>query len=276
LAATSSELESVHVRLFLESLFLRYGYDFRGYAYPSIRRRVLRLLKLEGLEDIPALQNRVLEEPKSLDRVLHGLTIHVTAMYRDPEFYKRIRASVVPILRTYPYVRIWVAGCASGEEVYSLAILLHEENLYRRCRIYGTDISESVVQSAKVGTFPLSAMKEYTANYIRSGGKEDFSSYYSADAQSAVFRPWLRENVVFAQHNLVTDGSPNEFNVIFCRNVMIYFTSELQARVHRLLHSSLVRLGVLGLGRRESLRFTPHEDAYEAIDSQERLFKKVS
>jgi chemotaxis protein methyltransferase CheR len=272
----ASELESVHVKLFLESLHLRYGYDFRGYAYPSIRRRILRLVELEQLTTIPDLQSRVLRDPACLERVLHALTIHVTAMYRDPEFYEQVRTVVVPMLRTYPFVRIWVAGCASGEEVYSLAILLYEENLYQRCRMYGTDISESVVKKAKAGVFPLSAMKDYTANYIRAGGKEDFSTYYTADAGGAVFRPWLRENVVFAQHNLVTDGSPNEFNLIFCRNVMIYFTGELQSHVHRLLHSSLVRLGVLALGRRESLRFTPHEGEYETIDSKQRIFKKVT
>lgn len=272
----STELETVHIKLFLESLFLRYGYDFRGYAYPSIRRRILRLVQLEGLKTISALQSRVLEDPECMERVLHALTIHVTAMYRDPDFYERFRTGVVPILRTYPFVRIWVAGCASGEEVYSLAILLHEENLYERCRIYGTDLSESVVQKAKAGVFPLAQMKDYTANYIRAGGREDFSSYYTAQSDGAIFRSWLRDNVVFAQHNLVTDGSPNEFNLIFCRNVMIYFTAELQGHVHRLFHSSLIRLGVLALGRRESLRFTPHEDDYEAIDAKQRLFKKVS
>jgi chemotaxis protein methyltransferase CheR len=233
------------------------------------------LVALEDANTIPALQARVLDEPACLERVLHGLTIHVTAMYRDPEFYAEVRAKVVPVMRTYPFVRIWVAGCASGEEVYSLAILLHEEKLYQRCRVYGTDISESVVQKAKAGIFPLAAMKDYTANYIRAGGREDFSTYYTASAQGAVFRPWLQDNVVFAQHNLVTDGSPNEFNIIFCRNVMIYFTSELQAHVHRLLYASLVRLGVFALGRRESLRFTPHETEYEAIDGKQRLFKKV-
>lgn len=272
---TASELESVHVKLFLESLFLRYGYDFRGYAYPSIRRRILRLVTLEHLTSIPDLQARVLRDAACLERVLHGLTIHVTSMYRDPEFYEGVRATVVPLLRTYPFVRIWVAGCASGEEVYSLAILLHEENLYGKCRIYGTDISESVVQKAKAGIFPLAAMKDYTANYIRAGGKEDFSTYYAADSSGAVFRPWLRENVVFAQHNLVTDSSPNEFNLIFCRNVMIYFASALQARVHGLLYSSLVRLGMLAIGRRESLRFTPHENEYQALDAKQRLFRKV-
>jgi chemotaxis protein methyltransferase CheR len=272
---TASELEPVHVKLFLESLFLRYGYDFRGYAYPSIRRRILRLVALERLTSIPDLQARVLNDPACMERVLHTLTIHVTAMYRDPEFYEQVRTTVVPVLRTYPFVRIWVAGCASGEEVYSLAILLHEENLYKKCRLYGTDISESMVQKANAGVFPLSAMKDYTANYIRAGGREDFSSYYAADAKGAVFRPWLRENIVFAQHNLVTDGSPNEFNLIFCRNVMIYFTSELQARVHRLLYSSLVRLGILAVGQRESLRFTPHENDYQAIDRKQKLFKKV-
>jgi chemotaxis protein methyltransferase CheR len=272
---TASELEAVHVKLFLESLFLRYGYDFRGYAYPSMRRRILRLVTLEEVADIADLQARVLKEPACLERVLHSLTIHVTAMFRDPDFFQQVRAKVVPMLRTYPFVRIWVAGCASGEEVYSLAILLHEEDLYQRCRIYGTDISESVVQKAKAGIFPLAAMKDYTANYIRAGGTEDFSKYYTADGVGAAFRPWLRDNVVFAQHNLVTDGSPNEFTLIFCRNVMIYFTSELQARVHTLLYTSLVRLGVLAMGRRESLRFTPHEHDYEPIDGKQRLFKKV-
>jgi chemotaxis protein methyltransferase CheR len=271
----ASELEAVHVKLFLENLFLRYGYDFRGYAYPSIRRRILRMVTLEGARGISELQSRVMDDPACLERVLHGLTIHVTAMYRDPDFYEQVRAKIMPVMRTYPFVRIWVAGCASGEEVYSLAIVLHEESLYQRCRIYGTDISESVVQKAKTGIFPLAAMKDYTANYIRAGGKEDFSKYYTAGTQGAVFRPWLRDNIVFAQHNLVTDGSPNEFNIIFCRNVMIYFTNELQARVHRLLYGSLVRLGVLGLGRRESLRFTPHEHDYEPIDGKQRLFKRV-
>jgi chemotaxis protein methyltransferase CheR len=275
LVDAAPDLEAVYVKLFLESVFLRCGYDFRGYAYPSIRRRILRLVTLEQLTSIQELQARVLDDAACLERALHALTIHVTAMYRDPEFYERIRTTVVPVLRTYPFVRIWVAGCSSGEEVYSLAILLHEENLYERCRIYGTDISESVVQKAQAGIFPLSTMKDYTANYIRSGGKEDFSRYYTAGAQGAVFRPWLRENVVFAQHNLVSDSSPNEFNLIFCRNVMIYFTSELQRQVHRLLYSSLVRLGVLALGRRESLRFTPHEGDYEAIDRTERLFRRV-
>jgi chemotaxis protein methyltransferase CheR len=241
-----------------------------------MRRRIIRLVSLERLSSIPELQARLLADPQCLDRALHALTIHVTAMYRDPEFYQQVRAKVVPVLRTYPFVRIWVAGCASGEEVYSLAILLHEADLYRRCRIYATDISESVVKTAKAGIFPLSAMKDYTAGYIRSGGKEDFSMYYSAGAEGAVFRSWLRENVVFAQHNLVTDGSLNEFNLIFCRNVMIYFTTELQARVHRLLYSSLARLGVLGIGRRESLRFTPHENDYEAIDGKERIYKRVN
>ena len=274
--AVAAELEAVQVRLFLENLFLRYGYDFRGYAYPSMRRRILRLVELERVTSIPALQARVLDDPECLERVLHALTIHVTAMFRDPDFYVSFRTSVVPLLRTYPFVRIWVAGCASGEEVYSLAILLHEEKLYDRCRMYGTDLSESVIQKAKGGVFPLSQMKEYTANYIRAGGKEDFSSYYSAQADGALFRPWLRDNVVFAQHNLVTDGSPNEFNLIFCRNVMIYFTTELQAHVHRLFYASLTRLGVLSLGTRESLRFTPHEQDYESIDSKQRIFKKVS
>jgi len=199
----------------------------------------------------------------------------VTSMFRDPSFYVAFREQVVPLLRTYPFVRIWHAGCSSGEEVYSMAILLEEEGLYKRCRLYATDLSETVLKRAKAGVFPLAPMREYTENYQRAGGKRAFSDYYTARYQQVLFRPALQENLVFAQHNLVTDSAFNDFNVVLCRNVMIYFNQALQRRVHELLHASLVRLGVLGLGRRESLRFTSHEASYQVVDASEQLYRRV-
>lgn len=275
-AEADNALEAVEIKLLLEAIFLRYGFDFRDYSYPSIRRRILKAMAAENLESISGLQARVMHDEPSLQRLLQALTIHVTAMFRDPTFYLSFRQNVVPMLRTYPFIRIWHAGCSSGEEVYSMAILMHEEGLLERCRIYATDISDDVLRIARAGVFRLSAMKENTDNYIRAGGKRAFSEYYTADSENVIFRPFLKENLVFAAHNLVTDGSPNEFNVIVCRNVMIYFNQSLQERVHRLMYDSLVRLGLLALGRKESIRFTPFEHCYEEIDRNERLYRKVS
>jgi chemotaxis protein methyltransferase CheR len=269
-----AELEVVEVNLLLEAIFQHYGYDFRDYAFASIRRRLRARVGAEGLKSISGLQERVLHDPGCLERLLSGLTVHVTSMFRDPSFYLAFRQKVLPLLRTYPFTRIWHAGCSTGEEVYSLAILLHEEGAYDRCRIYATDLSEKVLANAKEGLFPLGAMKEYTENYQRAGGKVPFSEYYTAQYGNALFRSSLRDNIVFAQHNLVTDGPFNEFNVILCRNVMIYFNKSLQDRVHGLIHGSLARLGVLGLGLRETIRLSPHEQDYEALDAAERIYRK--
>jgi chemotaxis protein methyltransferase CheR len=275
-ADTGSEFEAVEIKLLLEGIFRHYGYDFRNYAPASIRRRILGRVQAESSKSVSGLQDRVFQEPACMERLLLALTVHVTSMFRDPSFYIAFREKVVPLLATYPFARIWHAGCSSGEEVYSLAIILKEEGIHERCRIYATDLSETVLRSAKEGLFPLAAMKEYTENYQKAGGKAAFSEYYTARDHHALFQPSLRENIVFAPHNLVTDGSFNEFNVILCRNVMIYFNKSLQERVHRLLHQSLARLGVLGLGRKESLRFTPHESSYQALDDSERLYRKVT
>jgi chemotaxis protein methyltransferase CheR len=210
-----------------------------------------------------------------MERLLLDLSINVTAMYRDPSFYVAFRQKIVPALRTYPFTRIWVAGCSTGEEVYSLAILLQEEEVYDRTRIYATDINEAVIERARSGVFPLDKMREYTQNYIKAGGTRAFSEYYLAKYDGAQFQRSLIENVVFAQHNLVSDRSFNEFNVIICRNVMIYFDRALQDRVHRLFYESLVTFGVLGLGHKESIRFSPHEDAFEELDPNEKLYRKV-
>jgi chemotaxis protein methyltransferase CheR len=272
--APSVELETIEIKLLLEGIFQRYGYDFRDYAPASLRRRVIAQMETERVDTISALQERVLHDPAVLDRLLLTLSIQVTSMFRDPTFYRAFREKVVPLLRTYPFLRVWHAGCATGEEVFSMAVVLHEEGLLDHCRIYATDISDVALSRARTGVFPLASMREYTENYLKAGGKGEFSQYYTANYDRAIFRSWLQDNVVFAQHNLVTDSSPNEFHVIVCRNVMIYFNRELQARVHQLFFGSLVRLGVLAIGRKEAMRFTPHEKDYEELDESERIYRK--
>jgi chemotaxis protein methyltransferase CheR len=269
------ELEELEVELLLEAIFRRYGFDFRDYAPASLKRRLWRRIRHEGLESVSGLQERVLHDPQVMERLLLDLSVNVTAMFRDPTFYLAFREKVVPLLRTYPFTRIWVAGCSTGEEVFSLAILLVEEGLYDRARIYATDINAVVLEHAKAGVFPLDKMQEYTQNYIRAGGDRSFSEYYVARYDGALFSRSLLENVVFAQHNLVSDRAFNEFNAILCRNVMIYFDRSLQNRVHELFYESLERLGVLALGHKESLRFTPREMSYEDLDGPERLYRKV-
>src|ERR671937_1755963 len=225
------DLEEIELHLLLEGVYRRYGFDFREYAPASLRRRVWRRMRAEGLATIAGLTEKLLHDPPTMERLLLDLSINVTAMFRDPSFYVAFRAKVVPLLRTYPFTRIWVAGCSTGEEVYSLAILLQEEAVYERARIYATDINESVLDQARAGVFPLDKMQEYTQNYIRAGGKRAFSEYYVAAYDGAQFRRSLLENVIFAQHNLVQDSAFNEFHLIVCRNVMIYFDKQLQDHV---------------------------------------------
>src|ERR671937_1833864 len=239
------DLEEIELHLLLEGVYRRYGFDFREYAPASLRRRVWRRMRAEGRTTIAGLTEKLLHDSATMERLLLDLSINVTSMFRDPSFYVAFRRAVVPLLRTYPYTRIWVAGCSTGEEVYSLAILLQEEGLYERTRIYATDLNESVLERARAGVFPLEKMQEYTHNYIRAGGTRAFSEYYVAAYDGAQFDRSLIENVVFAQHNLVSDRSFNEFNVIVCRNVMIYFDRSLQNHVHGLFYESLAHLGVL-------------------------------
>jgi chemotaxis protein methyltransferase CheR len=274
-AAQRDDVDEIELALLLEGVYRRYGFDFREYAPASLRRRVWRRVHAEGLSTISALQDKLLHDSACMERLLLDLSINVTAMYRDPTFYVTFREKVVPLLRTYPFTRIWVAGCSTGEEVYSLAILLAEEGVYERTRIYATDINESVLDRARAGVFPLDKMREYTENYIKAGGQRAFSEYYLAKYDGAQFQRSLVENVVFAQHNLVSDRSFNEFNVVVCRNVMIYFDRALQDRVHRLFYESLTMFGVLALGAKESIKFSPFEDRFEDLDANERLYKKV-
>ncbi len=272
---TQPDLEAVEIQLLLDGLFRHYGVDFRDYSYPSIRRRIRNMMIDEKLSTISALQERLLHDPSCMERFLLAVSVHVSSMFRDPPFFANFRAAVVPLLRTYPYVRIWHAGCSTGEEVYSLAILLSEEGLLERSKLYATDHNESVLRKARQGIYPLSAMKLYTDNYIKSGGKRSFSEYYTAKYEHAIFAPALSSNVVFAQHNLVGDRSFNEFNVIMCRNVLIYFNKTLQARVHKLFYESLCQLGVLALGDRESIKFSPYEDCFKELVGESKFYQRV-
>ena len=269
------DLEEVEIHLLTEGIYRHYGFDFRDYSMPSLRRRIWKRIYAEGLSTISGLVEKVLHDPACMERLLLDLSINTTAMFRDPTFYLAFRQKVVPMLRTYPFVRIWHAGCSTGEEVYSMAILLQEEGLYDRCRIYATDINEAVLQKAKAGIFPIATMQENTSNYIAGGGKGTFSEYYTARYDHAIFRPTLRENVVFAQHNLVTDASFNHFNVIFCRNVLIYFNNALQERVQHLFLDSLEMFGILGLGKKETVRYTSVAASFDELDGEERLYRRV-
>ncbi len=269
------DLEELELKLLLEAVYQHYGYDFREYASASIRRRMWRRMIEEGLATLSGLQERVLHDPACMDRLLLDLSVNVTSMFRDPTFYAAMRDKIVPLLRTYPFIRIWNPGCSTGEETYSLAILLREEGLESRTRIYATDINGVVVQRAKEGLFPLERMQEFAENYLRYGGRRSFSDYYKLYGDRALFDSTLLEKAVFAQHNLVSDSSFNEFNLIVCRNVMIYFGRALQDKVHGLFYRSLARSGVLALGHKESIRFTSHADAYEELDGEEKLYRRI-
>ena len=273
-AAYDKELERIEIELLLEGVYRRYGFDFRSYAYSSLKRRIWKRMQQEGFQRVSELYDRVLHDPMVMEKLLLDLSVNVTSMFRDPGFYLAFREKVVPLLRTYPFIRIWHAGCSTGEEVYSMAILLQEERLYDRARIYATDINEVVLARAHEGIFPLEKMQEYTQNYLKAGGTRSFSEYYTAAYDGARFHAALTRNVVFSQHNLVTDGSFAEFNVVVCRNVMIYFDRKLQNRVHRLFYESLARFGVLALGNKETLRFTEFEDSYEVLDAREKIYRR--
>ena len=261
--------------MLLEAIFQHYGYDFRKYARGSLRRRLWRRVDAEGLKTISGLQERVLHNPVAMEALLMDLSVNVTAMFRDPSFYVALREKVFPLLRTYPFVRIWNAGCSTGEEVYSIAILLREEGLLDRARIYATDINEQVLERAGEAVIALDRMQTFTQNYERAGGSEVFSQYYKAEGDQARIDPDLLRNVVFAHHNLVSDRSFNEFHLIICRNVMIYFDKELQDEVHGLFLQSLVKLGILALGNKESIRFSSVASRYEELDREEKIYRRA-
>lgn len=269
------ESEAIELDLLLDGIYRRYGYDFRNYSKSSLKRRLEKCLHEENLESLSGLLARVLHDPACMERVIENLSVDVTAMFRDPQFWRAFKEKVCPLLYTYPHVRIWIAGCATGEEVYSLAILLHEDGLLEKSTLYATDINGKALARAKDGIFPLRSMKDYSANYIEAGLAGSFSDYFTAKYNNAIMNQDLRNKIVWAQHNLVTDVSFNEFNVILCRNVMIYFNRTLQARVHDLIYDSLARSGIIGIGLREMLKFTSHENDYEPVAEDVRLYRKV-
>jgi chemotaxis protein methyltransferase CheR len=267
-------LEDLELELLLEALHRRHGFDFRGYALASLRRRVWRRVELDGLGTITALTDRVLHDDDTLARLMRDLSINVTEMFRDPGFHRALRELAFPLLRTYPFVRVWNAGCSTGEEAYSVAIALDEAGLLDRSRIYATDMNEGALAQARTGAFPLERMQAYTENYQRAGGERAFSEYYVARAGNAVFHERLARNVVFAQHNLATDRSFNEFHLIICRNVMIYFGRDLQRHVHELFLDSLDPLGLLGLARKQAIQPPELASRYEPLEPTEKLFRR--
>ena len=272
----SEEIERIEIELLLEAVFRYYGYDFRNYAFPFIQRRISHRVCKENLASISALQEKVLRDSEVMGELLSDFSINVTEMFRDPSFFKSFRTKIIPLVKDYPEIRIWHVGCSSGEEVYSMAILLHEEGIYEKTRMFATYLNKIVLEKEKKGTFPLDRMQLYTKNYIEAGGKRAFSEYYKAVDDKVFFHTFLQKNVVFAQHNLVTDQSFNEFDIIICRNVFIYFDKVLQNHVHTLLYNSLCPSGFLGLGKREGIKFTSDEHCYGEFDASEKLYRKIN
>lgn len=270
-----AELEDLEIQLLLEGVHRYYGFDFRSYAIAAIKQQISALLQADQLSSISRLQEKILHEPTYMERFLLNLSTQATGMFSDPTFYQTFRTQVIPLLRTYPSIRIWLPGCSTGEEVYSIAILLWEAGIYQRCRIYATDFNETLVLKAKAGIFSLDQMQHYGSLYRQTGGKQQFSDYYAVSYDSAIIHPYLKENIVFATHNLVTDASFNEFNVILCRNVFVYFNPQLQTRVHQLFHESLRRFGILGLGPQETLKFSPYQQCYKPMETQAHLYRRV-
>ena len=273
--AQIEDTESIEVQLFLEGIYRKYGYDFRDYSLAHVTRRILSRVSLLGLRNITELLSLVLYDKVAFQKFLLDLSVNVTEMFRDPSYYRALRREVIPVLRTYPFIKVWHAGCSSGEEVYSTAILLSEEGLYDRSQIYATDFNQVVLQQAQDGIFPLASMKGYTTNYLAAGGERSFSDYYTADYDSAVMESRLKQRIVFADHNLVTDGVFGEMQVIVCRNVLIYFNHRLQNRVVGLFAESLCSGGFLCLGLKESLTFMGDRNRFIPVSEPERIFRKV-
>jgi len=273
--ATNSKIEEIEIKLLLEGVCLRYGYDFREYALAPLRRSIAAGMAGEGVTTISAYQERLLHDAECMQRFLSGVGVNVTSMFREGDVLRTFREDVIPKLRTYPSVRIWVAGCATGEEVYSIAIILEEEGLHQRSRIYATDMNEHSLAFARAGTYPLDRVRIDEGGYVESGGRGRFSDFYTAVGHKARLRHELQSNVTWARHNLVTDGSFNEFHLILCANVLIYFKPSLQERAHRLFYDSLIRSGYLALGQRESLVFCPESSRYEQLHAGVNLFHKV-
>lgn len=264
----------IEIPLLLEAVYLKYGYDFRKYSRSHIKRRLLHRLALCNLDSISQIQDKVLRSKEFFIELLADLSINVTEMFRDPEFYTSFRNNVIPNLKTYPFIKIWHAGCSTGEEVYSFAILLREEGILDRCQIYATDFNRSVLETAKQGIYPIRNIEQFDRNYLKSGGKTQLSDFYTRKYGSIKLDQSLVKKVVFADHNLVTDSVFAEVNLIICRNVLIYFNRDLQNKVIDLFHESLSSSGHLCLGSKESLKFTSKEYCFTGVDEKQKIYKK--
>lgn len=265
----------IELRLLIEAIYLRYSQDFRDYSVASLKRRVLHAQEQLGYPSISAMQERILRDAGAFAQLMQYLTVPVSDMFRDPSYFLALRQHVVPVLRTYPSIKIWIAGCSTGEEVYSLAILLREEGLLERSIVYATDINPNSLDAAQKGILPLERVSSYTANYQKAGGKASFSDYYTAAYDGALFDRSLVENVTFADHSLATDSVFSETQLISCRNVMIYFNKKLQDRVLGLFHESLCHRGFLALGSKESIEFSAYAGRFEPLVKRERLYRKL-
>lgn len=268
-------IKDAEVKLLLADLMDHYGYDFTDYSKASLKRRIQRLITLDKFPSFAELRFRVKTDEDYLKRFVEEITVNVTEMFRDPSFYRYLKDHVLKVLATYPLIRIWHAGCSTGEEVYSMAILLHEANLLHKSLLYATDLNPDVLDKARRGIFPLANMKQYSENYILSGGAHEFSDYYTAKYDHALFNKDLSGKMIFATHNLVSDRSFNEFQLILCRNVLIYFDKDLQDRVLTLFDQSLDQLGFLALGSKETIRFSPIASHYSQMDKEKIWRKKL-
>lgn len=270
------QLTDSEVELILNDMLTLFGYDFTNYSRASLKRRIVRLMAHDRFPSFAEFRYKLTEDKDYFKRFVEQITVNVTEMFRDVSFYKTLREEILPVLATWPMIRVWHAGCSTGEEVYSMAILLHEANLLNKSLLYATDINPAVLEKVREGIFPLSQMKLYSENYILSGGKKDFSSYYTAQYNSAKFDEFLGKKIVLATHNLVSDGSFNEFQIIICRNVMIYFEKPLQDRALNLFYDSLEMLGYLALGAKETLKFTDISKKFKQLESKEKIWRKVN
>lgn len=267
--------EQEELKEMLESIRFAYGYDFTEYAEASVQRRVDYFMKSNKIDSFGALGKALLKEDAFFEQFIQKITINVTEMFRDPSFYRSLRENIVLRLATYPFIKVWIAGCSTGEEIYSMAILLQEEGLLERSIIYATDINQKAVQTAKEGVYSLGNMKNYTMNYIEAGGLRPFSDYYTSKYDAVLLDKSLKNHIVFSVHNLAVDSSFNEFQLILCRNVLIYFNIHLQNKVINLFYESLCPFGFLALGNKESLLFTDRRRMFEEVDKKERIFIKT-
>ncbi|MBX3073595.1 protein-glutamate O-methyltransferase CheR [Candidatus Obscuribacterales bacterium] len=272
---SDDDFNDEELREFLADVFSRTGYDFSQYSVSSVKRRIARIIETEGLTSLRQLWSKLLTQKSFETMFVESLSVPTTAMFRDPEVFKFLREQVLPQLVDVPLLRVWSAGCSTGEEAYSLAILLTEAGLYDRSRIYATDINEEFLNKARTGVFPIRLMTDYIVNYLESGGSEEFSSYYTSAYDRVLFTDKLKRNIVFAHHNLAIDTSFNEFTLVFCRNVLIYFNQDLQEKVHKLIEGSLVSGGYLVLGEKESLPRSTARGAYKQLSKPFKVYQRT-